>query len=240
MTLTSREIRKSIKNGSIEFSPQIDAFQMQPHAVDLRLGTEFKLPRSWNITDEGRTAVRIDPIENLQTGNNGVASESDENRVDRDISSQKKVENFETIHLKPGQVFELLPKEYVLAVTYEKISINANDLMAVLYPRSSINRRGLAVDLSGIIDVGFSGRLMIPLLNNTNDQIIRVYPGERICQIVFQELSSKLTDDEIRFHGVKEAKYHGKECVDGVADSNEEIRYIKSGKLEDLKADFAI
>ena len=155
MILTRHEITNLIDTKNLVFEPALDKFQNQPHAVDLRLGTVFYLPKTWKLTKNGREILTVDVTESAG-------------------------DNFEKIELTPGQFFDLAPGESIIASTLEKISLNADDLMAVLYPRSSINRRGLSVDLTGIVDAHYSGHLMIPVWNKTSSQIIRVYPGERI------------------------------------------------------------
>lgn len=212
MILTRYEIRKHIEAGSISFEPALDVFQNQPHAVDLRLGTVFCLPKIWRMTEAGREIVAVDVTETAG-------------------------DNYEKIELKPGQYFDLAPGESIIASTLEKISLNVPDLMGVLYPRSSINRRGLAVDLTGIIDTFYCGNLMIPILNKTSSQVIRIYPGERICQIVFHKLTQSLTREEALVHGKATAKYNGSDGYNLVSkkDSEEEIDYIKSGNLAGLK-----
>lgn len=219
MVLTKKHILERITKKELSFDPILDGFQIQPHAVDLRLGFEFNLPKTWELTKEGRKALMVDPFTNKENSR-----------------------NFEKIVLKPAQYFELLPEEFVIGVTLEKISISAQDLMGVLYPRSSINRRGLAVDLSGIIDVGYSGTLMIPIINNTRDQIIRIYPGERICQVVFQTLSSTISMQEAIKHGLNTAKYHQntKGSIGGRSDKITEIKLIQSGQLQLLKTKYGI
>jgi len=187
MILSKQTILNKIKNKQLAFKPNLDGFQLQPHAVDLRLGYKFFLPKTWEITKEGRKAINIDPLVPVKNNN-----------------------NFETITLQKGQYFELLPEEYVVGTTLESITMSDPELMAVLYPRSSINRRGLAVDLSGIVDVHYKGNLMIPIMNNTQKQVIRIYPGERICQIVFQQLTDAITQNEAQWHGLSKAKYSKK------------------------------
>ena len=109
--------------------------------------------------------------------------------------------------------------------------------MGVLYPRSSVNRRGLSVDLTGIVDAHYSGHLMIPILNKTTSQIIRIYPGERICQIVLQKLASGLTKVEAQRHGANTAKYEGDTSAElaSKCDAEEELSLIRSGQLDKLK-----
>src|SRR5581483_6669244 len=133
-----------IKSVELKFSPALDSLQIRPHAVDLRLGNIFRVPKQTFGVDRkkgGRSATALD----FYAVNNGHFSYYDE------------------IKLKPGQYFDILPGEWVMGFTQESIHIKSNTLMGVLYPRSSVNRRGLAVDLTGIIDTGYHGHLMIPI-----------------------------------------------------------------------------
>jgi len=217
--LTRSEITQYIDSQKLSFSPKLDGFQMQPHAVDLRLGYVFYIPKTWHMTKFGREALKVDPLDqnhNLST--------------------------FEMINLKSGQYFELLPKEFVIAATLEKIKINCGDIMGILYPRSSVNRRGLSVDLSGIIDVWYEGSLMIPILNNTETQTIKIYPGERICQVAFQALSSNICKKDGLKHGLAKAKYVGsnEQSISGKIDKKIEIELVRKGKIDELKKRFSI
>jgi dCTP deaminase len=218
MVLTRKEILDNIREGKLKFEPMIDGFQIQPHAVDLRLGKEFYIPKQWKITKNGREVITIDPFDNHDT------------------------QNFEKVELEFGQYFELLPGEFVIAKTLEAIALTSKNLMAILFPRSSINRRGLAVDLSGIIDTGYEGCLMIPIMNNTSKQVIRIYPAERICQVIFQTLSTNLSDVEISQHGLHSAKYTKSQegFVGGRSDKKDEIDLIRLGKLDELKTKYRV
>ncbi len=206
--ITKAEILDRIKKGEIGFEPMVDIFQLQRHAVDLRLGYIFSLPQIWRLSVRGREALNID--------------------YTRKIDARL----FETIELKAGQYFELLPQEYVLVSVLEKVKLPA-DLMAVMYPRSSTNRKGLSVDLTGIIDAGYEGSLTIPIRNNTTSQVIRLYPGERICQLVFEELSAKITEG-------RKSKYHKQKTSIYLPDKEEEIKLISAGKIETLKKRYPI
>ena len=212
MILTRHEISELIQAQKLVFTPALDKFQNQPHAVDLRLGTVFYLPKTWRLTEKGREILTVDVTESAG-------------------------DNYEKIELSPGQFFDLAPGESIIASTLEKITLNADDLMGVLYPRSSINRRGLSVDLTGIVDAHYTGHLMIPVWNKTSFQIIRVYPGERICQIVFKRLERGLTKEDALMHGAISSKYNGAEAKDLASkkDADQEIEYIKKGDWEGLK-----
>lgn len=212
MILTRNEIGQLIQDEKLIFEPALDKYQDQPHAVDLRLGTTFYLPKIWKISDRGREVLTVDV-------------------------TQCVADNFEKIELEPGQFFELAPGESVIASTFEKVSLRADDLMGILYPRSSVNRRGLSVDLTGIVDAHYSGHLMIPILNKTTSQIIRIYPGERICQIVFQKLASGLQKEDAMRHGAQKAKYEGAGAngLDGKCDADDELELVRTGRLDELK-----
>jgi dCTP deaminase len=207
--LNTNEILKRIKEGNIVISPELDKFQVQPHSIDLRLGYTFLIPKSWRLTEKGRESLHTD-------------------HLSKDFKN-----HFEVIELEKGQFFELLPNEYILASTLESIKL-PNDLMSVLYPRSSTNRRGLSVDLTGVIDAGYEGQLVIPIRNNTNSQCVKLYPGERFCQITFSELSSPSSKPK--------GAYHQKDIAEGliISGDKKELSLIKKGDTKKLKSDFKI
>lgn len=207
--LTKSEILARVKEGNITFAPNLDTFQVRAHSVDLRLGYTFIIPKLARITPAGREAIRV--VDPLKTG------------YTQDF--------FDVIELEEGQYFELLPGEHVSVSSLESIKL-PGDVMAVLYPRSSVSRRGLAVDLTGIVDAGYEGQLMIPIRNNTSSQVIRVYPGERFCQVVFETLD----------HAIETitSRYHKRDIADGAQkDRAAESRLIEKGKIRELKTKHA-
>ncbi len=203
--LTKKQILERTASGDMTFSPPLDKFQLQDHAVDLRLGFSFLIPRSWRLTSKGRESLEIRSIEDYGPG------------------------EFDVVELEEGQYFDLLPQEHVLVSTLESIKV-PTDLMSILYPRSSVNRKGLSVDLTGIIDSGYEGQLTLPIKNNTRAQIIRLYPGERFCQIVFEELTERVSP--------RQSRYHKRDIIDGTAkEKSLELNLILSGKIKELKKD---
>jgi len=215
--LGKKEIEKAIHDGVIEFLPSLDGFQLQPNAVDLRLGWGFYIPKNWGMAPEGRIAIRPD---HLQAGFTK--------------------ENFTFIELSPGQYFEVLPSEHVLVSTLEKITLNAGDIIAILHPRSSMIRRGLVIE-SGVVDVFYAGTLIIPIFNGTN-HVIRLYPGERCYQLVFERLERSISREEAGIHGIASAKYAGATANNSNArrDSDEEVVFLRSGDIDGLKKHFLI
>lgn len=206
--LVKRQIIERVKSGSLAFKPELDSLQVQGHSVDLRLGFTFMIPKIWTPGDHGREAVTLDPLHSIGSS------------------------HFDVVELEQGQHFDLLPNEYILVSSLETITI-PKDLMAVLYPRSSVNRRGLSVDLTGIIDAGYSGKLILPVRNNTRSQTVRLYPGERFCQLVFQQLSEEVDN--------KLSRHHMKDVADGLAKEDEqEVNIITSGDINKLKETYPL
>lgn len=206
--LTKSELSELIAKGELGFEPELDSFQLQGHSVDLRLGWTFMVPRIWEMRREGRVALNMDRFGEIKSA-------------------------FDTIKLKEGQYFEILPEEYVVVLTMEKIKMPSR-VMGVLYPRSSVNRRGLSLDLTGIVDANYEGNLMIPVRNNTKTQVIRIYPGERFCQIVFYPLNG---ETQMRL-----SRYHGRDITLGVLpeSSTDEIEMVKKGKITSLKKKYKL
>jgi dCTP deaminase len=206
--ITKQKIFEKIKAGEIGFKPPIDSFQLQDHSVDLRLGFTFLIHKTWKLTPHGRESLEITHFDKQNT------------------------DAFDVVELEQGQYFDILPGECILVSTLESLTIPKN-LMAVLYPRSSTNRKGLSLDLTGIVDSGYEGQLILPIRNNTQSQIIRLFPGERLCQIVFEELDKSIEP--------KKSKYHKKDIIDGVQkEKKDEAHLIMSGKIKELKEKYKL
>lgn len=210
--LTRAEILKYVQDGKVAFNPHLDSFQLQAHSVDLRLGFTFLVPKSWHLTKRGREALHMDYF------------------------AEDRPEYFDIVELEQGQFFDLLPGEHILVSSLESVTI-PHDLMAVMYPRSSTNRKGISVDLTGIIDSGYEGQLVIPVRNNTQSQTVRLYPGERFCQVVLERLDQAVD--------ARKSRYHQRDIIEGVdvdslvAEREAEIGLIRSGDIKKLKADHA-
>lgn len=208
--LTRESILAKMKSGELKIRPSLDSFQLRAHSIDLRLGYTFLTQKQFKITQKGREAISV-----VDSCKDGYSSEF-----------------FDVLELEEGQFFELLPGEHVSVSSLESITF-PRDLMAVLYPRSSVSRRGLSVDLTGIIDAGYEGQLLIPIRNNTQNQVVRLYPGERFCQIVFETLDGKAEFVQSRFHK--------KDLAEGVEPSKSvESDLVDAGKIKELKKDYAI
>ncbi len=85
--------------------------------------------------------------------------------------------------------FVLHPGEFVLGSTYELVTLGS-DIAARLEGKSSLGRLGLLThSTAGFIDPGFSGHVTLEL-SNTATMPILLYPGMRIGQLCFFNLTS--------------------------------------------------
>ncbi|HZO96531.1 MAG TPA: dCTP deaminase [Gaiellaceae bacterium] len=84
--------------------------------------------------------------------------------------------------------FILHPGEFVLGSTLERVRL-PGDLVARLEGKSSLGRLGLLIhSTAGFIDPGFDGHVTLELSNVANLPIT-IYPGMKIGQVSFMELS---------------------------------------------------
>ena len=89
----------------------------------------------------------------------------------------------------PGEPFILHPGEFVLASTYEVVSL-PDDIAGRLEGKSSLGRLGLLThSTAGFIDPGFSGHVTLEL-SNVATLPIKLWPGMKIGQLCLFRLSS--------------------------------------------------
>ncbi|OKJ16763.1 dCTP deaminase [Kitasatospora sp. CB01950] len=144
--------------------------------------------------DKGRVA--IDPFDPSM-----VQPSSIDVRLDRFF---RVFENHRYPHIDPSEeqpdltrlvepdgddAFVLHPGEFVLASTYEVITL-PNDVASRLEGKSSLGRLGLLThSTAGFIDPGFSGHVTLEL-SNVATLPIKLYPGMKIGQLCLFRLSS--------------------------------------------------
>ena len=93
------------------------------------------------------------------------------------------------VAVSPDDFFILHPGEFVLASTYEVITL-PNDIAGRLEGKSSLGRLGLLThSTAGFIDPGFSGHITLELSNVANLPV-KLYPGMKIGQLCLIKLSS--------------------------------------------------
>ena len=122
----------------------------------------------------------------------------DPRQVQADLTSEVVVPNDEAFVLHPG--------EFVLGATLERVRLG-NDVVARLEGKSSLGRLGLLIhSTAGFVDPGFDGYLTLELSNVANLPIA-IYPGMRIGQISFYQMTTAAENP----YGTSEAgsKYQG-------------------------------
>ncbi len=93
------------------------------------------------------------------------------------------------ITVDSNEAFVLHPGEFVLGSTYEFVTL-PDDVAARLEGKSSLGRLGLMThSTAGFIDPGFGGHITLELANVATLPI-KLYPGMKIGQLCFFQLTS--------------------------------------------------
>jgi dCTP deaminase len=93
------------------------------------------------------------------------------------------------VEIEPDAAFILHPGEFVLASTFEQVTLGT-DVAARLEGKSSLGRLGLLThSTAGFIDPGFQGHVTLEL-SNVATLPIKLWPGMKIGQLCFFQLSS--------------------------------------------------
>ena len=112
----------------------------------------------------------------------------------------------ELVETADDEPFILHPGEFVLGSTLERVSL-PNDIVARLEGKSSLGRLGLLIhSTAGFVDAGWDGQLTLELSNVANLPIT-LYPGMKIGQISFMQMTSEA--DKPYGSGELGSKYHG-------------------------------
>ncbi len=178
MILSDRDIKARIAKGDIVVqSPDNDHhLNVGASSMDLRLGKYFK------IYDHTKFAI-LDPMKPESFKDATKLIEVDDERAP----------------------FIVQPGEFILGVTLEKIKIS-DDLVARVEGRSSLGRLGIIIhSTAGFVDAGFEGTITLEI-TNINRMPVALYPGMRVCQLAFEEMSSVA---EVPYYMKKSSKYQG-------------------------------
>ncbi len=116
----------------------------------------------------------------------------------------------EKIKVGNNKPFILHPGEFVLGTVKEYIKF-PEDLAGAVDGRSSLGRLGILTHItSTFINPGWEGRLVLEI-NNIGKMPIALYPGMRVCKVVFFKLSCPC---EVPYYARKDAKYKGQKSVE--------------------------
>jgi dCTP deaminase len=112
----------------------------------------------------------------------------------------------ELVEIGEDDAFMLHPGEFVLGSTLERVAL-PDDLVARLEGKSSLGRLGLLIhSTAGFVDAGWDGHLTLELSNVANLPIT-LYPGMKIGQISFLQMTTPA--DQPYGTGALGSKYKG-------------------------------
>lgn len=95
----------------------------------------------------------------------------------------------EVIERNPGEPFIIHPGEFILGELKERIKI-PNNIIARLDGKSSLGRLGIIVhSTAGNVAPGWDGRLTLEM-TNISRMPVALWPGRKVAQIVFIQLTS--------------------------------------------------
>jgi len=189
MILSNVDIKKALQSGEIMIEPLPEEDQIYSSALDLRLGNEFKEYNPKLLKQKG---INVEVIYS-----------------DYDFKEFAQAYLVDVPQEHDGSII-INPKVFILAKTYEKITLPLESKIAArVEGRSSVARLGLVVHLSApTIHAGFSGTITLEIINHGFAKI-KLYPQkDKICQLVFEQLSSKPESANI-------SKFQGQTTVSG-------------------------
>jgi dCTP deaminase len=165
LILTDREILISLDRRLITIEPCPEEEAFTSSAVDLTL--------------DPLIAIVQEPTPALENVVDPRAKGFNAEEVMRRLSDE------ETIDVKKG--FPLIPKKLALAWTREYIEMKTETRLAArVEGKSSLARLGLVVHMTApTIHAGFEGRIRLEMMNH-GAVPIRLWPGMRICQLIFE------------------------------------------------------
>jgi dCTP deaminase len=165
LILTDREILISLDRGLITIKPGPAAVAFTSSAVDLTL--------------DPLIAVVQDPTPALEHVIDPRAEGFNAEEVMRKLSKEEKI--------SAGTGFPLIPRKLALAWTQEYIEMKTETRLAArVEGKSSLSRLGLVVHMTApTIHAGFEGRIRLEMMNH-GAVPIRLWPGMRICQLIFE------------------------------------------------------
>jgi dCTP deaminase len=155
----------SLDRGLIAIKPRPDVEAFTSTAIDLTLDPVIALVR--------------DPTSAVETTINPRARGFNAENVIRDLSDQSRID--------PKTGFSLVPRRLALGWTLEYVELKIETRLAArVEGKSSLARLGLVVHMTApTIHAGFKGRIRLEMMNH-GAVPIRLWPGMRICQLIFE------------------------------------------------------
>jgi len=170
--LSSRQVLRLIRSGELYLSPILDPKeQIGPVSIDLRLGHVALFVRAAGLS-------HVDPRNYTR------------NKHDEQQKEQENKQKFARSEFTFGDRLLLHPGSLTLVPTLEWIKLPLN-VKGVVTARSSWAREGLNIATANFINPGYNGIITLELANFGHIPIA-LYPGIRIAQIAFYEVTEPI------------------------------------------------
>lgn len=173
MILSDGEIREALDDGRLVIDP-LDAdyldLALTTSAIDLRLGNQLQFYRPLeDVVPKGLPGDRV-----IDPSRPGVIPDL--------ITKCGRVETIDGY-------YDLAPKVFALGATLETITLPVEGgIAARVEGKSTLARLGFVVHMTApTIHCGFSGNIVLEMYN-FGDYPIRLTPGMRVCQLIFEGL----------------------------------------------------
>jgi dCTP deaminase len=174
MILSQVDLREAVEAGWIAFNPALDENQWGEASIDLRLGFSF----TRLTAAPGMTVSVANGLATL--GKAGVWAT-------KELRFQDELGDRERFVLKSGT--------FILAMTYESIKVPRN-MIALVEGRSTYARVGLSMHQTAPwIQPGWSGPIILEIVNNGPLDIALTPLIDRPCQITFFELRTEVPSE---------------------------------------------
>lgn len=166
--LQINKVLERIRAGTLYMAPILSKEQIGEVSIDLRVGTVALFVKASGLS-------HVDPSDYMR-------AESEKHLVE-----QTKRQKFERHEFPFGKSLLVHPGSLTLVPTLEWLKL-PEDLKGVVTARSSWAREGLNIATANFINPGYNGVITLELANF--GQIpIALYPGMRVAQIAFYEVS---------------------------------------------------
>jgi dCTP deaminase len=187
MILSQPDLRDAVERGEIVFDPPIETSQWGEASVDLRLGFSFtKL-----VAHEG---LKVSVARGL--------------REVGDAGLWKTKELRERDEMGKLEAYPVEPREFVLGLTHESVRI-PRGLIARVEGRSTYARMGLSMHQTAPwIQPGWTGRIVLEIMNNGPLTIELTPLLDRPCQLTFFRLTRELPEN-LAYGGRNGDRYQG-------------------------------
>lgn len=173
MILCKSDIKKAIRIGDLVITPQPEESQYSTSALDLRVGPNFYKFKNPDPAIE--TILDFDLLK-------------------RTAESYKILKKYiEPVIPNEEGVVIIKQDGFILMETYEKIQLPLEGQLASrVEGRSSLARLGISVHMTApTIQCGFSGTICLEV-KNQGPFHMKIWPKKtRICQVVFEKVSSR-------------------------------------------------